>query len=45
MEDNLVEQISLVERGRQLPSVNEADREEEGSEIVRKFATMQVENN
>ena len=29
-----VEPISLVERGRRLPSANEVDEEEEGSEIV-----------
>ena len=32
-----VEPISLVERGRRLPSVNEVDGEEEGSEIVWRF--------
>ena len=30
MADILVEPISLVERGRRLPSVNEVDGEEEG---------------
>lgn len=29
-----VERISLLERGRRLPSVNEVDGEEEGTEIV-----------
>ena len=43
MADNLVELISLDERWRLLPSVNEVDREEEGSEIVRKLATIRVE--
>ena len=32
-----VESISLVERGRRLPSVNEVDGKEEGSEIVCRF--------
>ena len=32
-----VEPISLVERGRRLPSANEVDEEEEGSEIVWRF--------
>ena len=47
MADNLVELISLDERWRLLPSMNEVDREEEGSEIrvVRKLATIRVEKN
>ena len=32
-----VEPISLVERGRRLPSVNEVEGEEEGSVIVWRF--------
>ena len=32
-----VEPISLVERGRRLPSVNDVDGEEEGSEMVWRF--------
>ena len=32
-----VKPISLIERGRWLPSVNEVDGEEEGSEIVWRF--------
>ena len=49
MADILVEPISLVERGRRLPSVNEVDGEEEGWAIVRKFrektSWMRVEIN
>ena len=32
-----VEPISLVERGRRLPSANEVDGEEEGSDMVWRF--------
>ena len=37
-----VKLISLVERERQLPSVNEEDGEEEGSEIVWRFLEDEV---
>ena len=47
--DILVEPISLVERGRRLPSMNEVDGEEEGCAIVRKVrektSWMRVEIN
>ena len=37
MADNSVEPISSVERGGRLRSVNEIDKEEEWSEIVRRL--------